>query len=318
MKVLIARMNHETNTFSPVPTPAFGRRPDLRRRRLRREQGQAHRPPSSTWPRRAGWSRRCRPRPTQRAGGRRRRELCDRIVAAARGRMRCCWICMAPWRSDHRRRRGRPAGTAAPGRAGRAGGRGAGPARQRHAEDGGQRRRHHQLQDLSPRRHVRNRRARRPHLFDWLAGRAGADARLPLMTHAAQRHGRGRDARGGAEPPASWPSRARCWACRCWPSRWPAPCLSVVAVGAVRPDAAAERAVTAGRRHLGQPRRFLLPASRWPIRWRARPRAGRRRGQAGVLLDHGDNCHVGRHLRHHGRADGGAGRGADRHQAGLC
>ena len=27
MKILIARMNHETNTFSPVPTPlaAFGR-----------------------------------------------------------------------------------------------------------------------------------------------------------------------------------------------------------------------------------------------------------------------------------------------------
>ena len=32
MKILIARMNHETNTFSPVPTPrAAGGRPGARR-----------------------------------------------------------------------------------------------------------------------------------------------------------------------------------------------------------------------------------------------------------------------------------------------
>ena len=214
MKVLIARMNHETNTFSPVPTPlsAFGNDgPTYRRRRLRREQGQAHRHvrlhrPGRSARRRAGHAGVGHGLP-QRAGGRRGLQGTMRPHRRRRARLRRAAAGSA-WRHggrDHRRRRGRPAGTAAPGRAGRAGGRGAGPARQRHAEDGGQRRRHHQLQDLSPRRHVRNRRARRPHPVRLAGGRTAPGAGLAPPAaddpHAAQRHGRGRHARGGAGRP---------------------------------------------------------------------------------------------------------------------
>ena len=53
MKILIARMNHETNTFSPVPTPlaAFGRNPTGATTRIARIAGCAPRwPRSSTRP----------------------------------------------------------------------------------------------------------------------------------------------------------------------------------------------------------------------------------------------------------------------------
>ena len=93
MKVLIARMNHETNTFSPVPTPlsAFGNDgPTYDAAAYEREQGQAHRHvrlhrPGRSARRRAGHAGVGHGLPSRAAGGRRYRELCDRIVAAAPG-----------------------------------------------------------------------------------------------------------------------------------------------------------------------------------------------------------------------------------------
>ena len=107
MKVLIARMNHETNTFSPVPTPlsAFGNDgPTYDAAAYEENKGkrtamsafidlaEAHgaglvTPVSATAYPAGGWTA----RPT---GNYATASSPPRPAAT-----RCCWICMAPWRS---------------------------------------------------------------------------------------------------------------------------------------------------------------------------------------------------------------------------
>ena len=212
MKVLIARMNHETNTFSPVPTPlsAFGNDGPTYDAAAYEEKGQAHRHvrlhrPGRSARRRAGHAGVGHGLPSGRVDGAAYRELCDRIVAAAPG---CDALlldlhgAMAVETTDdgegdllERLRRAAPGVPVA-------------VALDLHGNV---------TQKMVDNADVIISFKTYPHvdmyetgehagriLFDWLAGGprpALAWRRLPLMTHAAQRHGRGRHARGGAGRP---------------------------------------------------------------------------------------------------------------------
>ena len=177
------------------------------------------------WPRRAAPAHRCRPRPTP-AGGWTARPTGNYATASSpprRAVMRCCWICMAPWRS-------RPPTTA---RATCWNGC-AGPRRvpvavalDLHGNV---------TQKMVDNADVIISFKTYPHvdmyetgehagriLFDWLAGgpRPALAWRRLLMTHTLRSATAEGAMREAVQPPA-WPSRARCWACRCWPaSRWP-------------------------------------------------------------------------------------------------
>ncbi|MCY1536109.1 hypothetical protein D9M68_715510 [compost metagenome] len=186
-------------------------RSGLRCRRLCREPRQAHRDVGLHRPgrgaRRDTGHAGIRHRLSQRPRGRRR--LRNPVRTYRRGRAGLQRDPAGPaWRDGggkHRRWGRGPAGARPPGRAGRSHRGGAGPARQRHVQDDRQCRRHHQFQDLSAYRHVRNRRARGPAAFRQHRRPHRAVHRLAPpaagIAYAAQQYGRGRDARsrGGGE-----------------------------------------------------------------------------------------------------------------------
>ena len=330
MKVLIARMNHETNTFSPVPTPlsAFGNDgPTYDAAAYEENKGkrtamsafidlaEAHgaglvTPVSAT------------AYPSGRVDGAAYRELCDRIVAAAPG---CDALlldlhgAMAVETTDdgegdllERLRRAAPGVPVA-------------VALDLHGNV---------TQKMVDNADVIISFKTYPHvdmyetgehagriLFDWLAGGprpALAWRRLPLMTHtlrSATAEGAMREAVQAARQAEQGRGAGRVGAGRLRAGRHPRALPERGGGGRGRGRTRGRRArrYGAGRRHLGQPRRLLLP-QRAPGRLAgARGPAGRRREQAGAAAGSWRQLHVGRHLRHHGRADGGAGRGADRH-----
>ena len=114
MKILIARMNHETNTFSPVETPlaAFGRNGPATHDAYRRKQRHADRDGRVHRRRRAARAEIVTPisasaNPSGRVDAAAYDAICDAIVAPRRAAMQCCSTCTARWspRTSRRRRR---------------------------------------------------------------------------------------------------------------------------------------------------------------------------------------------------------------------
>ena len=280
------------------------RRPDLRRRRLRREQGQAHRHvrlhrPGRSARRRAGHAGVGHGLPSGRVDGAAYRELCDRIVAAAPG---CDALlldlhgAMAVETTDdgegdllERLRRAAPGVPVA-------------VALDLHGNV---------TQKMVDNADVIISFKTYPHvdmyetgehagriLFDWLAGGprpALAWRRLPLMTHtlrSATAEGAMREAVQAARQAEQGAVLGVSVLAGFALADIPAPCLSVVAVGAGEAGrAAAERAVTA----LAD----AIWANRDGFYYRSEPladslaRAARLAEGANkpvLLLDHGDNC----------------------------
>ena len=134
-------------------------------------------------------------------------------------------------------------------------------------------------------------------LFDWLAGGprpALAWRRLPLMTHtlrSATAEGAMREAVQAARQAEQGAVLGVSVLAGFALADIPAPCLSVVAVGAGEAGrAAAERRYGAGRRHLGQPRRLLLPQRALADSLARAARLAEGANKPVLLLDHGDNC----------------------------
>ena len=214
MKLVIAQMKHETNTYSPVPTPLArfalggGTPPEgeaarsrvprhrlgdrrvhrARRTRRRRVRGADRRQPPG---RAARWTT--------------ARSSTSRSASAARWRKvatACCSTCTARWSRSPRRRRRRAAAPHPRDRAGRAD-----RGRDRHAHEpvrrlcARTRQRDRRLPDLPAHRHVRDRPARRPRAARATAAQGRADDGVGPPADAAARDAPGQ--RRFAQPRAA-------------------------------------------------------------------------------------------------------------------
>ena len=184
MKLVIAMMQHETNTFSPLSADyaAFGRaigfaEPPAGQAVIDTFRGTdmalgafldlAHRQKAEVVAPVAAYAEPLR----QGAGPCLRANFGSDLQRRCR-RLRCRFAGSA-WRDGDgilRRRRRRAAAAHSPDRRGRSHRRGARLSHQSDRADGGERHRHHRLPDLSPCRHVRDGRALRPH-DAWVARR---------------------------------------------------------------------------------------------------------------------------------------------------
>ncbi len=105
MKVMIARLNHETNTFSPVPTPlsAFGNDgPAFGAQAYAENKGKRTAMSAFIDIAEANGATVVTPvsataYPSGRVSAEAYSQLCDAIVAGAQAAAPSCWICMARW-----------------------------------------------------------------------------------------------------------------------------------------------------------------------------------------------------------------------------
>ena len=328
MRIVAARMNHETNTFSPVPTPlsAFGptARLSAARRSTRHTAHGRRSARSSTLAASAARARgrRERNRQSQRAGRRRGlRALRQRVVdAVAKG---CDAILLDLHGAMVTRsfddgegellRRIRAVAPATPAR------RRARPPRQRHRADGRSRRRHRRLQDLSSHRHVRDRRpcgARYCSPTSTGGPRpASAWAQLPLLCHTL-RSATGEGAMQRAVERAQRLEAEGLLAVTVFAGFGLADIRDAgMSVVVTRSDSGrgAERRRRAWAADLERSRRVRLPelAARRQRGLRARPALERGPGAAARPRRQRD---VGRHLRHDDRARGVSSAGHARHR----